>query len=636
MSLTITIAGVDKTSLVQTDTFNLTNALGQRDTFSTAILSPDASYCPPHGGTITVEHSTLGPMFGGIIYNRSLDLQKASGSIASLLSTIDCVSWEVLMDRRLCGARVWTAQTAGFIFQDIFSSWMGGEVLFSTIVATGPTIQSFSVDWCTVREAYDELVAAASVAASAAYAWDVTPDKITRFYSRGTYHAGIDVTETNDYIVRPITISNSFQAFANVTRVRVGNFVTDEQTQTFHPDGSTRSFGVDKPIAAVPTITLDGVAQSVGFRGAAGGTTSSVVYTYPLTGNPVSVHSLTIGSTVYSFAENGYSADQLAPVIAGLATADSQCSVTVLDATAGTVSIVATGAAVTVSGSDGNTTAALESATKQWYWQDGSATIEQDPSETIPSSTSELVVTFRGYQSTVVDTGVDQDSIDARVAAEGGTGYWMILLETSTGKSSADALSVAGSYLANHAKVPTVLNYRTDYAPIRAGMYQHVTLTSFGDPIDAEFIIESVSLVQQGDQWFWNVKAVDGALLGDWKTKLYEIASPGSSAPSSLPSGSSGASADQGFITINVPVDEDYAITETGNLIVNVTAATRDCLITLPLEASEKGDTIWLKHTSSSTFDIIRRVITGDDVDGNSSDYHITPTMGQWGGIGNS
>jgi hypothetical protein len=81
-----------------------------------------------------------------------------------------------------------------------------------------------------------------------------------------------------------------------------------------------------------------------------------VIYTFPHTGNPGAVHSLTIAGTTYSILEAALTPGQVAGAIAGLASADPNCSVSFNALLYNlTISPLVAGAApIAVSGSDAN------------------------------------------------------------------------------------------------------------------------------------------------------------------------------------------------------------------------------------------------------------------------------------------
>jgi hypothetical protein len=101
---------------------------------------------------------------------------------------------------------------------------------------------------------------------------------------------------------------------------------------------------------------------------ALGGTTApstgNVTYTYNLVGDPNYLHSLTIAAITYSIAENGYTAQQIPLVLAGLANMDANCSVT-YDGISQNIVIqaIAPETVIAVSGSDGNPSVTLLNGT---------------------------------------------------------------------------------------------------------------------------------------------------------------------------------------------------------------------------------------------------------------------------------
>lgn len=168
---------------------------------------------------------------------------------------------------------------------------------------------------------------------------------------------------------------------------------------------------------------------------------------------------------------------------------------------------------------------------KQFYWQDNSADVTPDAGLSLGGTS--LVIIAQGYQSTVIDAGQDNDEVTARSIAEDNSGWYMILLESSTGNTAADALAIAQAWFAKFGKVPYAVEYITDTNGIKAGMHQAINLTGFGAEIDATFIVESVTLGCNTGTYYWKVRAVSGALANGWLQKLRKIATGQSSATGS-------------------------------------------------------------------------------------------------------
>ncbi len=83
---------------------------------------------------------------------------------------------------------------------------------------------------------------------------------------RGAEPAPFSVSNT-DMRKGSIDYINSAPQYRNKQYVKGGKDITDPQTQQFKGDGVNQTFVVGYPIAKKPTITLNGVSQSVGIRG---------------------------------------------------------------------------------------------------------------------------------------------------------------------------------------------------------------------------------------------------------------------------------------------------------------------------------------------------------------------------------
>jgi hypothetical protein len=119
-------------------------------------------------------------------------------------------------------------------------------------------------------------------------------------------------------------------------------------------------------------------------------TSSSVTYSYTSQGSSY-VHYLNIAGNVYSFLENGYSAAQLPLVIASMAAADPNCTVTYSGSgSAVVITPIVANTLIQVSGSDGNaatnlasgTVTSLPNGTYTFYitFQTPDETLESNPS----------------------------------------------------------------------------------------------------------------------------------------------------------------------------------------------------------------------------------------------------------------
>lgn len=480
------------------NTFALTNALGQRDTFTGGF-----SIAQSPGAPVVVNHSSLGNLFIGPAFAAQIS-EHADGGVTS---SIQCASIEQLFDRRMVGQVSYVDTPLGDVFTDLHTRFMGGEDLTATAVVSGPNI-TITFDFCTVREAYDQACAMASDDTDV-YMWDCR-NRVTRLYMQTSFPAPFDATDASGNVLRPVTVAWSFADYCNKVFVRVPEFTTDPRTQVFSGDGAATEFTCDLPLAAAPTIDLLTRTADVSSPQTYSFTTDgSSVYYAPH--DFVAVSGITVsgsGSSDFTWTVG----DNRLTDITGLASG--------LDVVVSYMYDLGTSSPSTVS----QTVGVLSVDTgKDWYWASGSPTITQDGGGTVVPFPDQLQVVFQGTQSTVIDAGQNDDAVAERSVAEGGSGWYMKLIDASRPGVLSDALALGASYLGKHSTVPFSYEYRTEYGGVRAGMYQRCASSKFGTPFDSTFIVESSTLMQEAGQWFWRVRCVNGAMAGGWLAKLRKL-----------------------------------------------------------------------------------------------------------------
>ena len=72
-----------------------------------------------------------------------------------------------------------------------------------------------------------------------------------------------------------------------------------------------------------------------------------------------------------------------------------------------------------------------------------------------------------------------------------------------------------------------------------------------------------------------------------------------------------------------------------GNVLVNLTATTRNCTLTLPQESGDQGNQVTVKLSAGSTYNGIVAPHSGDTIDSSGASITITPSAPVWAGVGN-
>ena len=87
-------------------------------------------------------------------------------------------------------------------------------------------------------------------------------------------------------------------------------------------------------------------------------------------------------------------------------------------------------------------------------------------------------------------------------------------------------------------------------------------------------------------------------------------------------------------VTVVNITNQDAAIPD-GDVLVNLTATTRTCTLTLPQESGDKGSQVSVKLSPGSTHNGAIAPHSGDTIDSSGASITITPSTPIWVGIGN-
>lgn len=144
-------------------------------------------------------------------------------------------------------------------------------------------------------------------------------------------------------------------------------------------------------------------------------------------------------------------------------------------------------------------------------------------------------------------------AIDARAAIRGGTGRSEVVVAAGDRNSSMDAQTLADSIAESSARIPNTVEYGTYRGGLVAGQLQNIVITDKG--VSANFLIVSVNISMANGRALWRVTAVNGALIGDYRTALANLAGGGSGfGGAGGGSGSAGPAMPPGVDSVSAPV----------------------------------------------------------------------------------
>ena len=254
--LQIIIGTEDKTPLLIWQSDGLDEELNGRDQLQFTLKSTPA-YIPKIGEEVKVLYRG-GVIFLGSVHERHVEFLYTPEQI-SLLIEVMCVDINAIADRRFV-AEVYEAILCGEIVAMIATKYLFPEGISLGNVHPGPLISKIVFSRISFAACMDQLCE------QAGFYWRIDQKRSLSFFPRTFSPAPFTVTEANA-VFRDMKASISRNQYRNVEYVDGGKGLTDPRTEPFRGDGTTKSFNTEYKISTQPTITLNGVNETVGIRG---------------------------------------------------------------------------------------------------------------------------------------------------------------------------------------------------------------------------------------------------------------------------------------------------------------------------------------------------------------------------------
>lgn len=256
MALVISINGVDRREdFDKASPVRVSDVLNGRSSIELQTMPVDWDDWEPVDGQSVVLQALSVAEFRGLVRDPEIVLMR--GALGKVMK-FSAVSKEAICDRKIVAA-IYTNQTLGAIVSDIVTQKLSAEGFTATHVEAGPTIAQFVCNYVTVTEAFNQL------SELTGYTWWFDPIlNDLRFCARASVVGPTMLTKDNvDGVVRRSRAGD----YRNTQYVRAGVDLTASRTESFVGDGTSRTFVLGYPAGTVPTITVGGVAKTVGIKG---------------------------------------------------------------------------------------------------------------------------------------------------------------------------------------------------------------------------------------------------------------------------------------------------------------------------------------------------------------------------------
>ncbi len=290
-ALTLTIGGVDRSSMLQKGSLQIADEAQNRSTCRFALVDTAGVYRPTTGVEVRITDADGNTVFGGSVEKPRRSKRRKGGALAT---DVTCVDYNQIADRHIV-ARSYVGQTAGYIVRDIVANDLAGEgiaVVGSSISVTGSQIGVSEIgtavigairhtgvqDGPVIDEAtfvYEKASAAFDALAElVGFYWNIGYDKVLTFAPPEQVQAPFAIVEGSDDVdadrrsnFRDLVVEESREQYRNRQYLRAGTGETDPRVESFKGDGATKSFLLSFPAHTEPVVTVNGVPKSVGIQG---------------------------------------------------------------------------------------------------------------------------------------------------------------------------------------------------------------------------------------------------------------------------------------------------------------------------------------------------------------------------------
>lgn len=254
MSIVVTIEGTDRTSAVIFNSVRKTDVLNQQvDTLEFMVRKFGAqTYVPSLGDEVVVTKDGVS-IFGGVVVRINESLRSAK----ILDYQIQCNDYSQFLKRELVTER-YENETVGDIIDHLVANYTTDG--FTTTNVTGAlTIESISFNRLNVADCLQKLADALS------YVWYVDYDKDIHFFPKNTEPGQALTDASSNFIFDSLEIMEDLTQIRNVVLVQGGERESETpRTEVHDGDGTKSQFSLANKYASKPTVTVGGVAQTVG------------------------------------------------------------------------------------------------------------------------------------------------------------------------------------------------------------------------------------------------------------------------------------------------------------------------------------------------------------------------------------
>lgn len=253
MNISIEIAGVDKSAVIDWPSFSIEDNVDEQSNLCVFKIQKHTgqTYSPTVGEEVEVFDDSE-KIFGGKILSITNSIE---GDIANY--SIVCKDYTADLDRLLV-TDSFTGTTVGAIIEYIIDNYTTG-ITYANVACT-VAVTKIVFNKMQISKCFSELASLVN------YNWYIDYEKDVHFFAKNSEASPFNITNTStDIIADSLQLENDLSQLRNVVIIRGGDKVaTNTRDKTHTGDGVQKTFNTDYQFASLPTVTVNGVAQTVG------------------------------------------------------------------------------------------------------------------------------------------------------------------------------------------------------------------------------------------------------------------------------------------------------------------------------------------------------------------------------------
>jgi len=253
-AILVTVSGQRVETLV--GNFTIEDRIQERSVARFAVRDDEGAKVFQRGQSVQIKNKDNEKLFTGFIDSATEKVISDTKKIHS----ISCADNHYLADKRVA-AKAYFNRTAGYIVNDLITTYLADEGISAGTIEEGPTIINAVFNYIPISQVLGQLAER-----SGNFWWYIDLDKKLHFRAFTAYAAPWTATGS-DMDENTITLEHGNPKYRNKQIITGIKEQTSPQVETRKGDGNTRSFAMGYPLALVPTIKVNTVEKTVGIKG---------------------------------------------------------------------------------------------------------------------------------------------------------------------------------------------------------------------------------------------------------------------------------------------------------------------------------------------------------------------------------